>query len=30
MRYSRIRATIEWAAWALIIVSVWVFVPVQT
>ena len=29
MRYSRIRATIEWTALALIIVSVWVFVPVQ-
>lgn len=29
MRYNRIRATIEWAALALIIVSVWVFVPVR-
>lgn len=29
MRYNRVRATVEWAALAAIIVSVWVFVPVQ-
>jgi len=29
MRYSRVRATVEWVALAVIIVSVWVFVPLQ-